>query len=507
MKKALLDDQDNSPPLRPGLFQFLRQPPLFQHLLRGLPAVLAGALVLVVAGAAVFSDPNQVRMRYFDQAAQHFNRRDYQAARIGFERIVDEGGDMGTRYIRYNLAVCLDILGESDRAMALIDQLAPDDRAGFAPAHVWQTRRLWYGPNHTPAEIRAGEEHLLRALQDSPHASEPSALLGQFYLAAGRAEKAIPYLEDAASEQPEMLLPLARAERVLDKRIRVHDRAREARALFKSRAEADLDDHNSRLLWVEAELILENFPDAADALQREAILKTDDRYPRALAQVYLAWSDSLGREDRSKLAERLALLERGLTHDPANMLLLGRFSDLIRTGGTAGDSARAALQALVARGAATGPVRYALGLDAWEHGRAAEAQLHWEEACRLSPQMPAFVNNLAWVLATGPKADLPRALDTINPVIARWPGERRFSGTRGQILARMGRWKEALPDLEMALTVNPDDPELHRTLAETYEHLDAPGMAAEHRKRAGLRNVAPKPEPSTGSNAAVSPRP
>ncbi len=162
------------------------------------------------------------------------------------------------------------------------------------------------------------------------------------------------------------------------------------------------------------------------------------------------------------------------------MLLLGRFSDLIRTGGVQGARARAALQTLVVRGVATGPVRYALRLDDWEHGRGAEARLHWEEACRLSPQMPAFVNNLAWILSTGRNPDLPRALDAITEVIARWPGELRFRGTRGHILARMRRWKEALADLEMALIVYPNDPDLHRTLAETYDRLYAPRMAAEH---------------------------
>jgi predicted Zn-dependent protease len=98
--------------------------------------------------------------------------------------------------------------------------------------------------------------------------------------------------------------------------------------------------------------------------------------------------------------------------------------------------------------------------------------------------MPAVANNLAWILANGPDPDLPRALETINAVIERWPGELRFRGTRGQILARMQRWKEALADLELALKVYPDSAQLHRALAETYEHLDAPGMAVEHRQRA-----------------------
>jgi hypothetical protein len=110
------------------------------------------------------------------------------------------------------------------------------------------------------------------------------------------------------------------------------------------------------------------------------------------------------------------------------------------------------------------------------------------------PDIPLFVNNLAGVLAVGPDADLPRALATINPVIARWPAERRFRETRGQILARMARWEEALPDLEAALAVYPDSRALHRTLAEAYEHLDAPGLAAEHRRRAELLRTAAGPE-------------
>ena len=135
-------------------------------------------------------------------------------------------------------------------------------------------------------------------------------------------------------------------------------------------------------------------------------------------------------------------------------------------------------------GRATGPVLFALGLDAWLAGRRSEACLHWEEACRLDPGSPVFANNLACALAAGPDPDLTRALAIINPVIALRPDEPRFRETRGQILARLERWKEALPDLKAALVVYPDRSDLHRALAETYVHLNAPGMAAEHRKRA-----------------------
>jgi tetratricopeptide (TPR) repeat protein len=495
-----LGDAGRTPP---GVFQLLREPGLRRPLLHSLPALAAGALVVVTAGAAVFADPETLRARYADEAARHFHAKRYAAARVGFERLVLDDGDRGTREVRYNLAVCLDALGERAAATALIDQLAPDGATGFGPAHVWKARRLWAGSGQTAAEVRAGEGHLLRALQDTQSATEPKALLGQFYLAGGRAELAVVYLRGAAVVMPEMLLPLARAELTLGRTAVARDHAREARQAFKRRSEADLDDHDSRLRWVEADLILEDFPEAADALAREAVLNGDARYGKALAAVYLAWSDAQVRDDPSKLATRLALLERGLTVDPANMPLLGRFSEVIRAGGAEGERAREGLRALVARGVSTGPVRYALGLDAWEHGRAAEARLHWEEACRLWPDSPAFVNNLAWILATGPNPDLPRALALMDSLVARLPGDPRLRETRGQILVKLRRWKEALPDLERALTVYPDEPELHRALAETYERLDAHDMAAEHRKRA-----APQAVPGSGLvPSAASPNP
>ena len=110
--------------------------------------------------------------------------------------------------------------------------------------------------------------------------------------------------------------------------------------------------------------------------------------------------------------------------------------------------------------------------------------MHWEQAARLDPSMPAYANNLAWALAISPEPDLPRALATIDPVVARYPNDPRFRETRGQVLAKLGRWKDALPDLQSALLVYSGSRELHRALAATYDHLEAPGMAAEHRRRA-----------------------
>ena len=54
-----------------------------------------------------------------------------------------------------------------------------------------------------------------------------------------------------------------------------------------------------------------------------------------------------------------------------------------------------------------------LGYDAWEHGRADEAKLHWERAFEADPQSSVVANNLAWALASGQAHELKRALDLV----------------------------------------------------------------------------------------------
>ena len=69
-------------------------------------------------------------------------------------------------------------------------------------------------------------------------------------------------------------------------------------------------------------------------------------------------------------------------------------------------------------------------------------------------------------------------------VLKRQPDDARFRETRGQVLVKLGRHQEALPDLEAGLTVINGNAGLHRALAETYHELGDAVRAAEHRRRA-----------------------
>jgi predicted Zn-dependent protease len=71
----------------------------------------------------------------------------------------------------------------------------------------------------------------------------------------------------------------------------------------------------------------------------------------------------------------------------------------------------------------------------------------------------------------------------INSVIEHNPTEPQYRGTRGHILAKLGRWQEAVPDLEASLK-HKDTPEVHQRLAEAYDNLGMASLAAKHRQAA-----------------------
>jgi tetratricopeptide (TPR) repeat protein len=363
--------------------------------------------------------------------------------------------------------------------------LAPADRAGYAPAHLWQARRLLRSEGNVPEAQAAAMTHLIRAL-DGP-LDEPDVargLLGELYLNAGRLEQAEPQLRRAVKTRPQLHMRLAQLYALRGDRHQAAGEARLGVDYFRDRARFDPDDHASWVRWADALAFLEQFPEAIAVLDEGWNASREPLYRAALAGTYLAWADFLARDPKANAGERVRLVERGLSHDPANPALLDRLLNATRAGGPDGDAARTALRNLAATGLAPGTAHFALGLDAWQGGRPDEARRHWERAYELAPRVPAVANNLAWLLTQSPTPDLPRALELSNRAVELAPANVGFRDTRGRILARMSRWKEALPDLEVAVGAAPRDPDLHRLLADAYRNLGSPEIADEHERLA-----------------------
>ena len=497
----------------------------WRYFLQGLPALLAGAALLIPTLAALATPAQELEARYLEQAKNALKAKDYALSMTCYDRLAYLGIDRPE--VLYGLALSAEGLRQTDRAKVVMNALAPPkqpgldppDQPGYARAHFWQACRILSAPA-APDSRDEAESHLLRALDGELDDREAAhALLGELYLEAKRYDEAEAHLTKAVKAKPQLRIRLAQLYALRGDKERARNEAQLAVSYFRARAKADLEDRRARLGWADATTFLEDFPGAVTILQEGLNVSDDPVYRAALGGVYFVWADAVSRDPSAKPGDELALVEQGLRYDPNDVGLLNKLLDAVRVGGAKADQARESLQALLAAGKAPASVHFALGLDALGRGKADEARLHFERANELAPQTPSIANNLAWVLATEPAdlpvlgastagllasplsqgpflaasalfpgrtepADLPRALDLSNLAVQQAPNDSSFRDTRGRILMKMGRWKDALDDLEAALPANQDNADLHNALADVYEHVGDPDMAAKHRRLA-----------------------
>jgi predicted Zn-dependent protease len=82
-------------------------------------------------------------------------------------------------------------------------------------------------------------------------------------------------------------------------------------------------------------------------------------------------------------------------------------------------------------------------------------------------------------------------LAIINEALDRDPANPTFLDTRGRIHLALGKWKDALADLEVVLQHAPATAGVHQALAEAYDKLGLRTLADEHR---ALQESAPPPK-------------
>jgi predicted Zn-dependent protease len=138
-------------------------------------------------------------------------------------------------------------------------------------------------------------------------------------------------------------------------------------------------------------------------------------------------------------------------------------------------------------------------------GNAEQGIRHLELAFAGLPEMPAVANNLAWALAHAEQPDLVRAEQLADAAIRAEPRNAEFRETRGIILAKLGKTKQAITDLESALSVFPKRQRIHQELAQLYQQLGDAELAAYHQALAAAEQQQPA-DPDDSPRAAQSAR-
>jgi tetratricopeptide (TPR) repeat protein len=437
-------------------------------LVRGLPALTAVLGVTVVAVLAAQDSPARQTHRYQVEAQLAWQRGDTDRAKLCLQRLAL--ANPGEPAHVYALAHCEARLGNANRAWALMQSLAAVDRPGYPPSHLWQARQLM-GRGHLSSEqLQVVERHLLYCQASHPQAPEIDALLGQTYLARGLPDHAERHLKRVAG-YGEPLLVLARLHASQGRKAEARAEAAVALRFFEARAAAEPKNVALRVHWAEAATLLEQFPAAVRILETGGQQSPAPAYRLALAQTYERWSAAPGMQGAAKLGARLLLVRQALRHDHGNPDALRR---LLVLAGSQEPATAPSWNEVHRRLHAEPDAGLHLIVGMYFHARRehASARHHFAEALRSDQSVAPVLNNLGWIQSQSEPADAAQALHLIDAALEREPDNAHYRDTRGHVLARLGRWREAVTDLEAAISRLPESAERREVLTLARGHLD-----------------------------------
>jgi Tfp pilus assembly protein PilF len=452
-------------------------------LLQGLPALLVGASVLVLLTVRLVRAAEPATAFYRSQISEAAGRGDFRTARLCLERL-EQMGDFPAGLVQA-VAECAEAEGQTAYAHLLYDRLAPLDQQGRPAVHVRQARML-LAKGNDPTALAQAETHLRHALEADVALPEARFLLANVCARTGRSREAITWLAPLAVEKPEVDLILSRLHLALGEEAQSRRIAQRALEAFRRKAEGAVNSQEWVLRAAEAAALAELFPVALEMLGPSLAREGADKERRVAAGVFTAWVAKAEKE-KAEPAQLLALIQQGLTYDPTNPALLQRLVVLTHRTGKEGETARAELRRIVADGRGAAAAQFLLGTDAWLRGKHEEGRLLMERALALNPSFAPVANNLAWILAHEKDPDLPRALALAEAALDQMRGQANLRDTRGYILLKMGRAKEALADLQAAQQALGNTRERHEALAEAYTRLGQAELAAEHRRLAAAK--------------------
>ena len=455
----------------------------------GLPAILAGLLIGGVGAAYSRVSPSDWARRYEAAAMAALGQGDWEAADVYFRQmaLLDESSPAAM----YGVALTAERQKDLPRARELLRRIAPESTAGYPAAHAWLAHDLIRQKvPATPQTLRVLEHHLQQALRSPASELEARVVLAQLYAAGGQPKKAIGELEQVVSVRSELQLDLARQYALAGRRPDSVRAAAKASEFFQARTQAEPDQPQHRLRWASSLVLQGQYEDAIQVLEAGLALPEPRPFQQALAATYFRWLDAITVQDQPQPARQLEFLERVIQYDPSNRRALSMLADLALREEEAGDQATAILKRVPDSATAPVIVEFVLGTQALDQGNVEQGLKHLEQAQQGNARIPEVLNNLAWGLAHKDEPELERALQLAQAAqqLSKHP---ETYDTIGTILAKLGRPREAVAQLETALRVLPPRADLHRKLGDLYEQLGDADLASEHRRLAERLDASP----------------
>jgi tetratricopeptide (TPR) repeat protein len=398
---------------------------------------------------------------------------------------------------------------------------------GYGPAHLHVAYRLLRTPQPKAEQLQDAQLHLRLAIRfnQEPEAAQARFVLARLLRALNQPEEAERILVEAVRVggdlHPEWRVELADWHRQEGKREQARAEYEATILALENAVKDNVHDNERRLRLIQSlrmlglvRCSLGDYQKGKEALDRAielcntGRLLTQDqaianRYKVEVGQLLLAQYDSTANDPATPPAERFGKLELALSLFPNQPEVLKRLAASMKLTGPEADAARKKIQDMIDHGTRSAVVYMIWGNYQWEKGNIAESKHYWEKAMAMDDWPAEVANNLAWVTAFHDKPpDLKRALALVDAALQKEPNRPEFRGTRGHILAKMDRFREALAELEAAKAAYAKDPRqarpLYERLAEVCSKLGMEADAKHYKEladKAASESAKPAPKP------------
>ena len=450
-------------------------------------------IVLVVIAILVWrgiSGQRDIAERYRAAARQAVAEDDLERAKFYYLRLVG-AGDRGSQQDQLNWASILSASGDMQGALDQLDQLAPDDAIGYAPAHLEKAKSLAVGQRRArqadAEKLTLMAWHLKHGAREST--VENDLLWGDYYIAMNQIDNAILRYSSAASRNPELWFRIA----ALYKRVGRKDSFERALARAETFSIQKLSENpldvGQRLQLADIFAESSRFDDLKRLLGEGLRLTPQDAAMKRAASTY-ALLESKRVEPKGKDSEkrRASLLAQAGRLDPSNPRLYKELTELFSQAKTAEERAsyRRQLESWIAEGESVAYAHFALGNLVWMEGVDPDkAIFHFQTALEIDEGLLPVANNLAWVLAHTEDPDLERAEELARLAYDANPDIASYNDTLAVVLFKQKRYRECLPLYEKVLGASSPTKklELHERLAKIYEELGQDDIAQIHRSK------------------------
>ncbi|MEM8734714.1 MAG: hypothetical protein AAGG44_10855 [Planctomycetota bacterium] len=204
---------------------------------------------------------------------------------------------------------------------------------------------------------------------------------------------------------------------------------------------------------------------------------------RATADAYVILADKEYKADSSArgLMKRMEYLKTAVSADPASPAVIQAVMQASLDAANSGEKQIKILREAIVQGVSSDAAHFILGTTALIRGEVEESKEQLALAAETMPGLPGVLNNLAYAMCQEDDADLEQALQFSQAALQQTPGNAYVLETRGQILFRLERYREAIPDLEAALEIKDLRKLVRPSLALAYEKIGRPAIAKRHR--------------------------